>query len=400
MNEEASVPMPEQTTLEKTGSGRMSRKTQLIRPSGGLPLVTIAGAAGKTTTGRLLIQLLEQAGNEVAAWLTDGVYVDRTLRHDELHAWELAAHATRAREIDVLIQEIPSVLAASLPRNSTWIVALTSICGSDEHCQRDEAAQRDQLGVAAALETLRDDGRVVANADDLMLVDAASASSHAITYFAMNGGNPILRNHVHDGGDAVWIQNGWIKVQIAGEKQRLVQVHDLPETLNGHLIFQVQNTLAAIATATTIGLPPDVVAEGIVARTGPGPIPGRGLAITNGAGKVLVADRPSSLHAVKQLMRGVRALGPRRVILVLGLLERLHASDAEEAARVLGSLGGIAILVNPGKVDERLAALRSGLMASDNPPVIIMRPAVETTNDYIQSLLDDGDVALVLDHAP
>ncbi|MEZ4523736.1 MAG: hypothetical protein R3A46_19190 [Thermomicrobiales bacterium] len=36
----------------------------------GLPLIALSGAAGKTSTGWILVHIFERAGLEVAAWLT------------------------------------------------------------------------------------------------------------------------------------------------------------------------------------------------------------------------------------------------------------------------------------------------------------------------------------------
>ena len=389
---------PDQTVLETVDPNDSLTAPRLIRPTRGLPLIAISGAAGKTSTGWLLIHLLEQAGHEVGAWLSDGVYVDRTLRQDELHAWELAALATRAREIDYLVQEIPAVLAANLPQNSTWMVVLTSICGSDDQCQRDAAAVRAQIGAEAVIGALAAGGRIVANADDMMLVDAASASAHATTYFALNGGNPVLRNHIAAGGDAVWIHGGWIKTQIAGVKRRLIEVSELPATLNGHLIFQVQNTLAAIAVLATLGGPDSdiqpIVASLIEQRA---PTMRSGIMIHVDDGRTIIADSPTSLQAIKQLARAVRAFGPKRVIQVLGRLGALSDGEAVEAARVLGSLGGIAVLPAGVEGDGRVENIKAGLIMSDNPPAIVFRNVQETRAAYVRSLLNEGDVALVLD---
>ncbi len=393
--------MPKHSLLATSETTLQYRRTNVAlgaKSRTGLPLITISGASGKTSTGWLLVRLLELAGIDVAAWLSDGVYVDGEIRQDELHAWELATNATRAREIDALVQEVPSVLASNLPANSTFIAVLTSICGSDEQCQRDVTMKRDQQAVEIVSAAVRADGHIVANADDLQIADAAISSGRAITYYAMNAGNPILRNHLEAGGDAAWIQNGWVKIQLAGKRRRIVKLHELPVTLAGHLIFQVQNVLAAIAAFMALTGDADsltaAVSKSAIDRSN---ARHKGVSIRYEGTRTIVSDDPRSLSAIRQLVRGVRAFGAKRVIHLVGRFDALSRDEARDAARILGSLGGIAIL-SEDRSSDQIDAIKSGLMNSDNPPVILVRPPDELTDAYIHRLLNDGDVAIVLGH--
>ena len=391
--------MPRQDTKLPSSKAASSSSNGRSPTVGRLPLIAIAGSAGKTSTGWMLVQILERAGREVGAWLSNGVYVDRTLRHDELHAWELATFAARAKEIDVLVQEIPSVLASGLPENSVGVGVFTSICGSDGQCQRGPAARREQK----AIETLAGaigDGRLVANADDLMIVDAVAQEDRSITYYALNGGNPILREHVRAGGDACWIHNGWVKVQLDGAKRRIIRADEIPDTLGGHLLFQVQNALAAIAAALPI-LGPDFDFGDILGRERY-----RDSTLTSGVQVVteghrtILADQPRTVLSVRQLARGIRAFGARRVVVVISDMGMLDTNDAAEAARVLGSLAGIAVLVEDRIQPETFERIKQAMMNSTDPPAIVVRQQSEATLSNIRSLLEDGDVALLLTDDP
>ena len=364
-----------------------------------LPLVAIAGASGKTSTGWLLVQLIESDGLDVGAWLSDGVYVDRQLRQDELHAWELATMATRAREIDHLVQEIPAVLAHSLVPGTVQIGVLTSICGSDDQCQRDSDAVRVQNAMAAVTNGIQSEGTIVATADDLMVVDVAQASEHRIIYYALNSGNPVLRSHLESGGDAVWVHNRWVKSSLRGSITRIVKVADLPSTLDGQLTFQVQNSLAAIAAMLAMGGDPARLADSIPSTSSSQCLLSRsGSQIREFRNRTIIVDQPRSLLAIKQLVRAIRSIGPRRVVHRIGALDRLENAEASEASRIVGSLGGIALLTAGGVGDSRTEMIKAGLMNSSNPPAVVIRERSETTLDHIESLLEEGDIALVLDN--
>ena len=363
-----------------------------------LPLVAIAGASGKTSTGWLLVQLIESSGREVGAWLSDGVYLNRQLRRDELRAWELATMATRARELDQLIQEVPAVLAQSLVPGSIQIGVLTSICGSDDHCQQDVDAVRIQQAMTAVTDAIHRDGSIVATADDLMVADVARASGHPILFYALNSRNPVLSNHLDAGGNAVWIDNGWVKTSISGARHRIAMVADLPSTLNGQLIFQVQNSLAAIGAMLAIGVAPETVTESVRRSAGSQCLLSRrGAQIREHRDRTLIIDQPGSLVAIRQLVRAIRASGPKRVLHRIGPLRNLSDEEAAEAARIVGSLGGIAILTREDSLDPRMGLIKEGLMSSSNPPAVVIRERHQSTLDQVEALLAEGDIALVLD---
>lgn len=391
--------MPRQDTNVQTAVSTRPGSNGRSHTTAKLPLVAIAGSAGKTSTGWMLVRILEQAGREVGAWLSNGVYVDRTLRHDELHAWELATFAARAKEIDVLVQEIPSVLAGGLPENSVGVGVFTSICGSDGHCQRGPAARKEQKAVETLAAAIGD-GRLVANADDLMIVDAVAQDNRNITYYALNGGNPILREHVRTGGDACWIHNGWVKVQLDGTKRRIIRADHLPNTLDGHILFQVQNALAAIAAALPI-LGPDVDFRDILRRHGDHDSRlNSGVQVVTDGHRTILADQPRTVLSVKQLARGIRAFGARRVVVVVRDLEMLDGNEVSEAARILGSLAGIAVLVEDRIRPALFDRLKQAMMSSTDPPAIVVRQQSEATTSNVHALLEDGDAALLLTSDP
>ena len=362
----------------------------------GFDRVAISGTVGKSSTAAMLSKLLETSGNEIAAWLSDGVYVNRTMRNDELHAWELATNAARAGEIDVLIQEIPSVLAGTIPADWFNVGIFTSICGSDDSCQRDRNSQRMQDLTASLALKLTSNASVVANADDPMIVEALAESVPSMFIYALNRQNPILRNHLSDGGNACWVDNGWIKVQHDGQRYRIIQTNELANSLQGRLSFQVQNTLAALSAAFIIL---GVKAAAIDHREffeASRRTPRGGLRIIKSAFGSLIVDCPRSVQSIRSLVRGIRAYGPRRVIVAMTSTGALSSENIFEVSRIAGDLAGITILDEASVSADLQQSAIAGMLAADNPPVIVRRAGIASIANHIRAIASGDDVALVL----
>ena len=113
----------------------------------------------------------------------------------------------------------------------------------------------------------------------------------------------------------------------------LVELVDVPMTLAGLSRFNVENTLAAASAALAIGIPQEVVVEGLrTFRPTPEHNPGRMNFFSLGEISVVMdlAHNEAGLEAMVEIMNGVRRPGAR-VLLGLGavgdrqddLLERL-----------------------------------------------------------------------------
>src|SRR5690606_9790111 len=334
----------------------ISTERELARTRRPLPLIAIVGAAGKSTTGWLLTDIVEASGREVGAWLSSGVYVDRTIRNDELHAWELAVLAARAREIDLLVQEIPSVLASRLAPDSLQIVITTSICGSDAACRRDEAAARDRAAVIQAVRALRSDGLAIANADDLLVVHALEEGNHKSIYYALHEANPVLRRHLEGGGSAFWVQDGWLVCSLDGKFERIVPTTSLTWALNGELSYQLQNAMAATAAAMAIGIDIQHVRDALRSFAPDSDrLPGSSNVFETDDTRIIV-DQPRSTWALKHLVRAVRSTTAKRVLAVTDGLPQFDLDDLTEVGRLIGSSCGVAMIYSAAVDEARVDA--------------------------------------------
>jgi UDP-N-acetylmuramoyl-L-alanyl-D-glutamate--2,6-diaminopimelate ligase len=110
--------------------------------------------------------------------------------------------------------------------------------------------------------------------------------------------------------------------------------------------FNVENCLAALATARALGIPDDVSARGIADVRG---VPGRVEAVEEGQDFLVVVDYAHTPDGVGNVLRAARLLAPGRLIVVLGC-----GGDRDRTKRPL-----------MGRVATGLADL--SVITSDNP---------------------------------
>ena len=137
--------------------------------AGRIPVVSVTGTNGKTTTVRMISQVLRQAGLRVGMSCTDGVYIGGQLVY--------AADASGPRSAEMVLDD-PTVEAAVLETARGGIVrrglgydkadvaVITNITA--DHLGDDGIDDLDELVHVKALvaEEIRDGGSVVLNADD------------------------------------------------------------------------------------------------------------------------------------------------------------------------------------------------------------------------------------------
>ncbi|MGO8961482.1 MAG: cyanophycin synthetase [Streptosporangiaceae bacterium] len=261
-----------------------------------IPVVAVTGTNGKTTTVRMISQVLRQAGLRVGMTCTDGVYVGGQLVY--------AGDASGPRSAEMVLDD-PTVEAAVLETARGGIVrrglgydradvaVITNITA--DHLGADGVDDLDELIHVKALvaEEIHDGGSVVLNADDpasAQLADRAAvrARSPVIRFFSLLPGNPVVEQHRAAGGLCYEVIDGQL-TETEGESRRpLLPVAELPGSFGGQARHVVANALAAAAACRAAGLTAKDIKRGLATFTPAIANPGRGNIFRAGQGPVIV----------------------------------------------------------------------------------------------------------------
>jgi cyanophycin synthetase len=295
-----------------------------------VPAALVTGTNGKTTTVRLIAAMAAAAGRTAGFASTDEVVVGGEVVERGDYSGPMGARRVlRDPRVEMAVLETArgGILRRGLVLAQADAALVTNVAADHlgEFGVHDvEALARAKLLVARAV---RRGGRVVLNAEDPALVDAAAGLRAAVTWFAMDPAAPRVRQAVSEGGRAVFVEKGRFVLARGAERIPVGRVEEAPVTMEGAARHNVANALAAIGVADALGLDERAIAAGLRAfGRQPGQNAGRGEVLDVGGVKVLV-DFAHNPAAVQALVEFARAIPAGRRLILLG-----QAGDRDDAA--------------------------------------------------------------------
>jgi len=186
----------------------------------------------------------------------------------------------------------------------------------------------------------------------------------------------------------------------------VVPVDEVPVTLGGAARHNVSNALAAVAAGGALGLPYDAIAGGLLSVAGTSEDnPGRGNLYDIEGTRVLV-DFVHNPHGFAMLGAMARALGPARLLVVVG-----HAGDRgddaiRELARAAWAMGPDRVIVKElrgylrGRAEGEVPAIIAEEMRSLGAPADTLDAAADEVEAVRRALAwaRPGDLVILPTH--
>ena len=164
--------------------------------TGRIPIVSVTGVNGKTTTTRLVAHLLRQQGKRVGMTCTDGVYLDdRRIDTGDCSGPKSARTVLANPIVDAAVLETArgGILREGLGYDRADVAIVTNI-GEGDHLGLNGIETLDQLARVkrVIVENIADNGYAVLNAADPLTATMAEFAAGNVIFFARSADHPVL----------------------------------------------------------------------------------------------------------------------------------------------------------------------------------------------------------------
>jgi cyanophycin synthetase len=305
-----------------------------------IPIASITGTNGKTTTARMLAHIFKMTGHHVGLSSTDGVYIDghKTVSGD-MTGPIAARMILRDPSVDVAVLE--TARGGLLRRGMGYRNSNVSACLN---------VQADHLGLRGInnLEELAAVKRVVVevaqdtavlNADDPYCLKMADYAKAKLCYVTANPTHKLVKEHIRSGGRAVVLEEGingqMITIYDHGAHMPLLWSHQIPATMDGRAAHNVQNAMFAAAMAFSMGVKLDDIRHAMQTFDSTFfQAPGRMNVFDDHPFKVILdyGHNPAAVDAMIKLVQQLEPTGQR--ICVLAAPGDRRDEDVREIARL------------------------------------------------------------------
>jgi cyanophycin synthetase len=257
---------------------------EMLYPPGApsrIPIVSITGTNGKTTTTRLLSHIARYAGHHVGLTTTEGVYIgsEQIMKGD----------CTGPASAQAVLRD-PTVTFAALETarggllrfglGYDWAdVGVVTNVAEDHLGLRDIETLEDLARLKAlVVERVFPHGTAVLNAEDSMTPWIADRVKARVAYFSLDPAHERLKAHVAAGGlAAVMDRHDTLCLYRSTLRIPLVHARQVPITFDGKARFNIANALAASLAAFAAGIEMDDIRGGLTTfHPTPFQAPGRG----------------------------------------------------------------------------------------------------------------------------
>ncbi|MEO1131571.1 MAG: cyanophycin synthetase [Cyanobacteria bacterium J06639_1] len=368
-----------------------------------IPIISVTGTNGKTTTTRLIAHIFKGTGKRVGFTTTDGVYVQNHLvAKGDMTGPYSARLVLRDPTVEIAVLETArgGILREGLAFSECDIGIVLNVSG-DHLGLRGINTLEDLAKVKSVVpETVTESGYAILNADDELVAGMAEHVRSKVAYFSMNPENEIVRQHVSTGGIAAVYENGYISILRGTWTLRVEKAIDIPVTLSGKAGFMIANILPATLSAYLQGVPIEDIRVALgtfsnsVAQT-----PGRLNVFDVGEFQVLIdyAHNAAGYEAIHDV---VERWHPRRAIGVIGGPGDRRDRDLTELGEIAARMFDRAIIKEDDDLRDRDPGETAGLLeggwksVADNKKLDIIHDEVEA----IQTALDraeSGDLVVI-----
>jgi len=372
--------------------------------NGRIPIVAVTGVNGKTTTTRFIAHILRGTGKSVGMTCTDGIFVnDRRIESGDCSGPQSARNILINPSVDMAVFETArgGILREGLGFDYCDVGVVTNI-GEGDHLGLADINTPEELARVkrCVVEAVAPGGYAVLNANDPLVVEMAAHCSGEVVFFAINGNHPVIVRHRGVGGRAVFVRDCQVILADGDREETALPLDRLPLTRNGQVSFQVENTLASVAAAWSLGIPLDLIrarAESIAADSDK--VPGR-FNVLEIEGATVVVDYGHNAHSLMAVIEALKGFPHARRTCVYSTAGDRRDCDIVRQGELLGAAFDRVILYEDHYLRGRekgviVGLLRQGLASAARAKEIVEIAGATNAAETALTSTQPGELVLL-----
>lgn len=230
-----------------------------------IPVISITGTNGKTTTTRLISHILSSMGYCVGMTSTEGIYVnDKCIEKGDNTGYYSAKTVLLNRDVEVAVLETArgGIIKRGLAYDLADIAVITNI--TEDHLGLDGINTIEDLTFVKSLvvEEVKKDGYAILNADDKYTKSILDRVLCKKVFFSRDKNNTLIKD-ISDKDIALYLNNDCIYAKNNNKEYKIIEISNIPITMNGVLEFNVENILAACGSLIALGIDYCMIAKGL-----------------------------------------------------------------------------------------------------------------------------------------
>ncbi|ENK1244049.1 cyanophycin synthetase [Clostridium botulinum] len=289
--------------------------------NGSIPIISITGTNGKTTTTRLIAHTLSLSGKKVGMTTTGGIYVNnKCIDKGDTTGYYSARTVLTNKEVEVAVLELArgGLIKAGLPYDLADVGIITNV--TEDHLGLGGINTLEDMGYVKALvgEAVKKDGYVVINADDESSINIIDRMKSRIVLFTKNKNNPIISQYLNNENLVLYLDEDTIYLQKLNQNEAIINVNKVPITLRGKLTYNVENIMAAMAALIALGVDINTIRQGLESFSNEEQNPGR-FNVYDVHGTNVILDYGHNIDGYKVVLESVKKMNNKRIIGVVGV---------------------------------------------------------------------------------
>ncbi|NLK94325.1 MAG: cyanophycin synthetase [Clostridiales bacterium] len=368
-----------------------------------IPVISVTGTNGKTTTTRLISHVLSTMGYKVGMTSTEGIFIGgKCIDKGDDTGYLSARTILFNKEVEVAVLETArgGIIKKGLAYENADVAVITNI--TEDHLGLDGINTMEELAFVKSLvgEAVKASGYAVINCDDKWSKKIIPRIKVNKIFFSKNKENPLLINEINNGGIAVFVEGENIYVINDNKKYHIINIENMPLTFGGILEFNIENALASCAALVGIGIDYCMISKGFKTfQINEQYNPGRfNMYDYNGVNVIL--DYGHNIEGYKAIFKAIDKIKSNKVIGVIGVPGDRENENMVKIGELCGEfLDSIIIKEDKdrrGRLEGETANLiKEGILkTSNNKNALIILDEIDAFNEAIK-LSKEGDIIIV-----